>query len=923
MRNVTKRIAGRVLFDNVSLTFEAKGLIAIVGESGSGKSTFLDLIAGIDVSYSGEIVALGETLKDKSEDERSSFRLSHIGFIRQNYDLLELESVLFNVLFPLQGFAIDPKAAKRKAFDLLASLGLSDKAYQKASTLSGGEKQRVALARALITDPKLLLADEPTGALDKENADLICQALKTAASSRAVLLVSHDAALVRRYAEKILCLSEGKLLAWPNEPLLAAPSCPLINPRKEKLPHIPFKSWALHALHLLAAKKGRTCLSAFVVFFSLVALGTSCYVSRDLESELASAFSALTGEGTIVATRSSQDGQVFSNVYAASEAEIVEAVATHPAWLKGYGASYLASFETFFPDANEGDIEIKGQTVAIPNLDLRTASDFLWLEDNLDKPFYPEIPNVLEMDQVVLGLPYSSLVSLCLSLQILRTYESLGQYLSLKPLNLVFRTENDDWGYADEQLLMVVAVTEDPVPTIYHENRLWNTYLLEEKMRLPTSDVEDHAYPWILQKVFYLVPRISSQSFIEKARLDESLNPYVFERPSYDYEKTHGEKGKVSSLNRFYAYLADKRSLDPLFLDKLKDDKAFSSYSVFGVGSYLVIPEALASGFANPFFLSSDLASLEEAVASVDSVLAEESLQETVLPSNVKSGSYRRPRTQGLTFSSDFRGLAEGREPAGLEEVCLSRPLYEALAEPSEVFCSGMVASETIGDRLERDYRFAALKVVGVIESACDILYGVPYWNVDFWRGILGMSSFLAEPYSAAFFLNEAASSEETLSRLGAAYPEYRFVDPSAQMASSSEGILQYANIALAFASGITLLISAFLLVAVALLSSLENKREARMLYLLGVKREDISEGYGASLLFVIGYCGFLALSTLVFLEIAMDKAIKANFLASLPFVLDGIPLLAVAFVAFLGFALSFGLTRKWIRKRDFSSEGR
>jgi ABC-type lipoprotein export system ATPase subunit len=924
IRKLTKRIEGRVLFDSVSLAFEARGLYAVVGESGSGKSTLLDLIAGLDVAYSGEIVTFGERLKEKSEDERSSFRLAHIGFIRQSYDLLELESVLFNVLFPLKGFAIDKKTAQRKALDLLNSLGLVDKAYQKANTLSGGEKQRVALARALITDPQLLLADEPTGALDKANAQILCQALQAAAATRLVLLVSHDKVLVEACAEKILTLSEGKILSSDNESVREWPApSPSIRPRKEKLPHINFGSWVCHALHLLSAKKGRTVLSAFVVFFSLVALGTSLYVSRDLKNEIDSAFSALTGEGTIVVERSSQDAPIFSNVYAAGENAVIEAAATHPALVRGYGASYLASFESYFPDANEGDIEVKGQNVAIPNLNLRTVDDFLWLEDFPSKPFYPERPEVLEMDQVVLGLPYPSLVSLCLSLQILRTYGSLGQYLSVLPLNLIFRVENQDWAYSDEQLLSVVAVTEDPVPTLYHSDRLWNHYLLEEKMRLPSIDSEDRPYPWILQKVFYLVPAVSSQSFIEKARLDESLNPYVFERPSYDYERTHCEKGKVSSLNRLYVYLADKHSLEPSFIAELKNDGAFSSYSVYGAGSYLVLPEALASGFAHPFFVSDDLGSLEEATDAIDSVSAEESLQEPALPPNVKSGSYLHPRTQGLTFSSDFRDLEEGREPVGLEEIGLSRHLYEALGRPSKIFCSGMVGSETIGERLERDYRTAELKVVGIVGGDYDQLYGVPYWAVDFWRSILGMSSFLAEPNSATFFLADPSSSAATLSRLGARYPKYRFVDPSAQVTASSASIIAYVDIALGFASAVALAISAFLLVAVALLSSLENQREGRLLYLLGVKRDDISEGYGTSLLILIGYCGSLSVLTLVFLEIAIDKAIQENFQVAFPFVLDWVPLLFVALAAFLGFATSFGFTKRWIMKRDFSSEGR
>ncbi|MBO7121239.1 MAG: ATP-binding cassette domain-containing protein, partial [Bacilli bacterium] len=150
VKHLSKSFGERVIFKDVSFELPEKGLFVVVGESGSGKSTLLEIVSGLDTKYGGEVLTLGKNLSLLKEGEISDFRLSKIGFIRQNYDLLGLENVFDNVALPLRGSKLGKREIRQKVKEALYNCNLWDKEKQMVSSLSGGEKQRVALARALV-----------------------------------------------------------------------------------------------------------------------------------------------------------------------------------------------------------------------------------------------------------------------------------------------------------------------------------------------------------------------------------------------------------------------------------------------------------------------------------------------------------------------------------------------------------------------------------------------------------------------------------------------------------------------------------------------------------------------------------------------------------------------------------------------------
>jgi len=203
----------------VDLTVGPGEFVALMGPSGCGKSTLLNLVAGLDTPSDGEIVLAGISLAGMGEDERARLRRAHIGIVFQFFNLLEGMRAMENVALPAAVAGASRKQAQRRALDLLDVMGLGDKADELPGVLSGGERQRLAIARALANRPTLLLADEPTGALDSDGGHEVLELFRRLhANGQAILLVTHDQG-VADVAERIVRMRDGRVL---DETRLAA-----------------------------------------------------------------------------------------------------------------------------------------------------------------------------------------------------------------------------------------------------------------------------------------------------------------------------------------------------------------------------------------------------------------------------------------------------------------------------------------------------------------------------------------------------------------------------------------------------------------------------------------------------------------------------------------------------------------------------
>lgn len=228
---LTKRVRDAdgwlTILDLVSFSVPARASVAIVGASGSGKSTLLGLLAGLDTPTEGSVQVFGESMFERNEDQRAAWRAANLGFVFQTFQLLPQMTALENVMLPLE-LAGEGKA-QAKASDMLKSVGLGNRLAHYPRTLSGGEQQRVALARAFVAQPKLLLADEPTGSLDTVTGARLIEKMfeLQQVQGTTLILVTHDADLAAR-CDQQLTIKAGRLASV--EAAASAPASAAIAP---------------------------------------------------------------------------------------------------------------------------------------------------------------------------------------------------------------------------------------------------------------------------------------------------------------------------------------------------------------------------------------------------------------------------------------------------------------------------------------------------------------------------------------------------------------------------------------------------------------------------------------------------------------------------------------------------------------------
>ena len=217
LRNIVKEyVTGDTKVEalrGVSLKFRKNEFVAILGSSGCGKTTLLNIIGGLDRYTSGDLLINGISTKQYKDSDWDSYRNHSIGFVFQSYNLIPHQTVLSNVELALTLSGVSRAERRARAIEALRQVGLEDQIHKKPNQMSGGQMQRVAIARALVNNPDILLADEPTGALDTQTSVQIMDLLKEVAKDRLVIMVTHNPELADEYATRIVKLRDGEVLS--------------------------------------------------------------------------------------------------------------------------------------------------------------------------------------------------------------------------------------------------------------------------------------------------------------------------------------------------------------------------------------------------------------------------------------------------------------------------------------------------------------------------------------------------------------------------------------------------------------------------------------------------------------------------------------------------------------------------------------
>lgn len=262
----SKKGSSTTALNDINLKIGNKGMLFIVGKSGSGKSTLLNLLGGLDTSTSGELLINGKNINDFNKKQYDSYRNTYIGFVFQEFNILEQYNVYENIELALK--LQNKKISKKQIDDLLNNLGIGDLGNRKVNELSGGQKQRVAIARALIKNPKIILADEPTGNLDKKSSEQIFNILKEISENQLVIVVSHDMESAQKYADRIIEIEDGNVILDSNN--TTDVEVGEFNLKKSKLPFL----YALKmALTSFKTKPFKLFMTVLLTVISLIFMG--------------------------------------------------------------------------------------------------------------------------------------------------------------------------------------------------------------------------------------------------------------------------------------------------------------------------------------------------------------------------------------------------------------------------------------------------------------------------------------------------------------------------------------------------------------------------------------------------------------------------------------------------------------------------
>ena len=279
---------------DISICFRESEFVSILGQSGSGKTTLLNIIGGLDQYTSGDLLIQGKSTKQFKDRDWDSYRNHTIGFVFQSYNLIGHQTALSNVEIAMTLSGVSKAERKKRAIEVLERVGLKDHLNKKPSQMSGGQMQRIAIARALVNDPKVVLADEPTGALDSETSVQIMDLLKDIAKERLVIMVTHNPELAQKYSTRIVQVLDGNILSDSN------PCEPTEETKQVDIQFTKTKMSFITALVLsfnnLLTKKGRTLLTAFAGSIGIIGIalilalsnGVSDYVKKVQEDTLVS-----------------------------------------------------------------------------------------------------------------------------------------------------------------------------------------------------------------------------------------------------------------------------------------------------------------------------------------------------------------------------------------------------------------------------------------------------------------------------------------------------------------------------------------------------------------------------------------------------------------------------------------------------------
>ena len=845
--NVSKRYGDALVLNNISLKLPRSGLIVIEGPSGCGKTTLLNILAGL-IEFKGDVVIDNRHLNLMNQISKDEYRLKNFGLIFQDFKLFENETVLNNIMFPLESISnASLETRLRKCSDLINMVGLKSSIKQRVNKLSGGEKQRVAIARALVNSPKILLADEPTGALDSKNAHDVMDILQKISSRALVVIVSHDEELAKEYADQIIKMEDGCIKDIVHQEIKKEGKYIPVSKQyySSHKSSVPFSFLIRHTLSAIKQKKWRTMICNGITSLGLIGVGLATSLSSAISSNIKSAYSQIIDENKITISQKNNESSIYGE-YAASYYEVMDIVDSKQEEIYDVGVCYKNDFEAFFPQSNSIYLFDTSYRVPINGISARQINEFRWLDIEHPLNMYPEEISYLRNDQVVLSLTIDMINTICYQLQIERTVTSLSRYLQTNTLKMYFDFVNDYWQYSDQQIFEVVAFTLETQPGIYHTNHMWNEYMFEERMRFPATDEisSQPALPWILKKIYYMQIKENMNSFLSSIRKDTRYDTFIFEIANNTYFPTIYKEKTAKDIQKLLVFSNTRLNMPTSDIGLFQHIDQNICNPIYGSnGGYAVYPSSMMYGFSNIMYFSGDEESLESIIDTSISLTAS-SNENINLPNDVLCGHFSQSLAGGVNFNVLSFDVDEGRKPRSLDEIVISSKMAKtifqnnAVNQPLHLGCLVSQIKNSDGEII-RKFKTLDLIVVGIVNSDKNLIFHDEYWTLNFFQIMLDVSAFNLGVNAIMVDVPNSKNIDTVVSNLKRAFPEYDIMEPMSDITKSVNQVCSYIEIALMCFSIVSIVISTLLLSICNYLYILENKKDIGLVRCIGISKRE------------------------------------------------------------------------------------
>lgn len=873
IKNLECVLGGEQILNIANFHINAPGLYVILGPSGCGKTTLLNILAGLNNEYNGKLRVFNRNFRNIGKEQATIFRSRYLSTYFQHNVFIEELTLRHNIsLVTLNHTTSLQKVVNTKVEKIAKRLQIEKQLDQKVKILSGGEKTRGAIARTLLKEVPLYLFDEPTAALDKDNAILVMDLIKEKANTNIVILVTHDEVLAKKYGDTIYKMAYGefKSITTFNQSKLE-----LSTP----LPQMEYsKNSDYIAKGLLKAKKTRHFFTGGAVNVGLVGLGLSFMLVNAINYKLVNTFKGeFTNETTFIQKKFSPEINVLKSVNATD-------ITTNISIGKEVGSLYLNNFNDFFPNLNEFSFYYKGIRHPLPSFHIGLLNESLFLGE-INEKLYPYVSS-LAIDEIGLVLPFDDfkLIQNVLRIPMRQTPSELGVYLENNDFILTLEVCNNNWDYLDEQSFRLRTVILGREPQIIVGSPKYIPVIFEEKMMFPSSinltKIEE--YPWTLKKINYI--------FLED-RMDllwNTLNyvKYVFTTANNDYFRYIFNKTYLN--NRVLVFESP-----PHFNSVLETNNYLQSPDFFTFNNGLsFIPELMMLGFTHNFFIAKNMSLLEVSMwADINDYTAANLHLE--LPEGILNFAI-----QYNSFSSfNYR-----QSPILLDmnEIVISSGLAQKLnlEDSNELYVGALVGISESNEGYIKDYETTTLIIKDVIDNDAIVIYHHPLWPYLLYKDVFSVFPFALEITGAIYPFLSKEDVKELGRKFNVSYPYRDFAQLVEDTLNELERYTFLASVGAFLLAALITFMTIYLLVA-------ETSDQFSGLYLMGYNEEAIHQVISRYILRFLGLIITISIVQLFFLSFVIEVVLMKYLQTRFSYVFNPKPyLLVLAFASGLLFFL-------------------